>query len=81
MKITVTQNDIEIGFRNNPYLCPIATACQRVGFIHPRVNATGQITSANSGKIWHLPPIAMAFMQVFDEGIGPELKPITFELT
>ncbi len=82
MKITVTQDDINIGTPKNSASCPIAQACRRLGF-HPSIGVHRiELTCNETGQDYHVatPAKAMTFIQSFDQFGAGAVAPFEFEI-
>ena len=79
MKITVTQEDIDKGERQNGCRCPIARAIAREGGGGPTVSTRQAILDIDSVvHIAELPQPARDFIAAFDN--DGEVQPFTFEI-
>ena len=76
MKISVTQEDIEQGQRENCNYCPVALAIKRV--VKPWDMAVGTSTCGINAHSYTLPTVAMMFIDSFDKGLP--VQPFEFEL-
>lgn len=73
--VTVTQEDINSGMREEPCLCPIALACLRAGIVAPLVGMEELSCVAGLGV---MPKEAGTFVANFDE--GEPVEPFSFEI-
>lgn len=83
MRVEVTQEDINLGWQNQPNLCPLARAIKRAaGNVYARVDsAVWSITSKTTGKIicsGRLEGPVLNFRIAFDQ--GSPVKPFEFEI-
>lgn len=76
MKVTVTQEDIGHGIKNNPCHCPVALALIAAGVPNPSV--FGNCVWAGDGSFYKLPAEAYQFIADFDQ--GKLVSPIEFDV-
>jgi hypothetical protein len=76
IKIEVTQEDIDNGFRASSLGCPIARAVNRV-FKTNNAAVLDLVLSVNN-RGWHMPEVATEFVHNFDA--GKPVKPFVLEL-
>lgn len=88
MVISVTQNHITRGRRNNCYSCPIAlaiidaTGCNKVVVNEDSVYYSYYEEDGTHRGFYHrLPRSAMKFVKEFDESEGEACRPFKFKLT
>ena len=80
-KITITNEDIRRGVRNNACACPVALAIKRV---MPKATSVAVSCSrvtykVGDQRVWKdLPKEAYVFIENFDEGF--KVKPFSFSL-
>lgn len=75
LKVTVTQEDIEKGKKNNPKKCPFARACKRVFKKGTLVNIYDNGLDIGSQMLLNTKELSK-FINKFDE--GKVVKPHTF---
>lgn len=84
MIINVTDQDIQEGVRKCWFLCPVALALSRVGFLSPSVGATGIFISMSMSKevslrrCYPCPDSVKDFINKFDN--AKKVEPFEFEL-
>lgn len=79
IKVTVIQEDIDAGLKNNCLECPIVLASKRVPELQNVVVSNDTLRSFETGNIYELPRIAIDWIISFDMGL--KVKPIEFELS
>jgi len=77
MKISVTDNDIVKGLRNDRFHCPIAVSLRRMGIKYPEVFTTSLRLGLKGSR--RLPAIARRFVRNFDCKLE-DVKPFAFEV-
>jgi len=78
MKITVTQEDINLGKRRDGWHCPIALACQRIYQKSFMIDFRSAYNNKEmTFKVFDLPQEAQEFVKRFDN--RDEVQPFTFE--
>jgi hypothetical protein len=78
MKITVIQEDIDLGDAKNCSACPIARAAKRVPELGDCAVSNNSIRSHLTGEMFVLPKEAMLFIDRFDA--GKKVVPFQFEV-
>lgn len=85
IRVSVTQENIDHGFSDDPRECPIALAMQNGGFKKYRVRSfyvCHDNPAKDDGLLYHsrLPEEAVDFIDIFDEYKEGDITPFEFDI-